>query len=211
MNIRLENINQNFKNNNIIKDFTIDIKENEYVCIIGKSGCGKTTLLNIISGMLKPTSGNVYIDNKDIFNDLKEKQRTKLRNENIGYLNCGNCLIESLTVLENIKFPLEIYNKKVDIDKINNIIDELEISNIKNSYPSQLSSGEYKRVCFARILMLNTNILILDEPTSNLDDNSANIIINIINKFKNKKTIIIATHDKRLMQEKIINLKSIKI
>ncbi len=189
-----------------LKECSFTVNQGEYVSIIGRSGCGKTTLLNIITGMLQPTTGSVYIDNVDIFNQLKVEKRTKLRNNKIGYLNYGNCLLENLNIFENIMYPVLLTGRHYDKNEIQAIMRQLEITHINSSYPWQISAGEYRRVCLARVLALNTEILVLDEPTSNLDEKSSEIIYGIISSLRENKGIIIATHDKNLMAGKIIEL-----
>lgn len=190
-----------------LNECSFSVNQGEYVCIVGKSGCGKTTLLNIITGMLAPEAGNVYLDGENIYKDLKQSKRTTLRNDKIGYLNYGNYLIENLTVYDNILYPLLLNGRKCEPNDIHTILDELEIGNIKTSYPRQISAGEYRRAGLARILALDTKILVLDEPTSNLDDKSGEIILNIISRIKKQKNIIVATHDERLMLGRKIELK----
>lgn len=203
--IELKNVNVNFNDRNVLSNINLKIKDKNYICLIGQSGCGKTTLLNVISGMLKPTEGEVIIDSANIYDDLNEDKRTLLRNNTIGYLNYGNSLLESLTIYENVLYPLLIQGGKND-EKIHQILSKLKIDNISNSYPNKISAGEYRRACFARVLALDTKIYLLDEPTSNLDDESAKIIIDIIKQLKKDKTIIIATHDKNLMNGKVIEI-----
>lgn len=187
-----------------MKECSFTVESGEYVSVIGRSGCGKTTLLNVITGMLPPTTGQVYIDNVDIYNQLTPEKRTKLRNNKIGYLNYGNCLLENLTIYENIMYPVLIYGRQCKGQEIKSIMQELEILDIKNSYPWQISAGEYRRACMGRVLALHTEILVLDEPTSNLDETSADIICQIILGLRQKKGIVIATHDKNLMMGKVI-------
>lgn len=189
-----------------LEECSFTVGKGEYVAIIGRSGCGKTTLLNIITGMLPPSTGMVYINEEDMYNGLNPEKRTALRSSKIGYLNYGNCLLENLTIYENIIYPILIHGGKCDRKEVNAILKELEIEGIRNSYPWQISAGEYRRACLGRILALHTEILVLDEPTSNLDEKSAEIIYRIISGLRQKKGIVIATHDKNLVTGKVIKL-----
>lgn len=190
----------------LLENHSLSVGNGDYVCLVGKSGCGKSTLLNIIAGMHAPIAGTVYVDDVDIYNTLTERKRTALRNSRVGYLNFGNCLLENLTVLENIIYPVLLKGDRCNNKEVLSMLEELDIASIKDLHPWQISAGEYRRVCFGRILALNTEILILDEPTSNLDEKSADIIVKIISALKQNKGILVATHDKMLMTGKIIEL-----
>ncbi len=208
--LEAKGITHNFNGRKVIlKNQSLYVENNQYVCIVGKSGCGKSTLLNIVAGMLAPTTGAVYLDKVDMYKSLKESKRTTFRNSKIGYLNYGNCLLENLNVFDNIVYPVLLKKALCDKNEILNLLEKLDILGIKNLYPGQISAGEYRRVCFARILALNTEILVLDEPTSNLDEKSAYIIWKIISELQSSKGIIVATHDKMLMTGNIIELESV--
>lgn len=205
--LKAESISHGFNDRQMLFDnLNLSVDIGDYVCVVGKSGCGKSTLLNIIAGMHAPVSGTVFVDGIDIYSTLTERKRTALRNSKIGYLNYGNCLLENLTVFDNIIYPVLLKGSRCNKDEVMNILEALDISVIKDLYPWQISAGEYRRVCFGRILALNTEILILDEPTSNLDEKSADIIVNMIFSLRKNKGIIVATHDKMLMSETIIAL-----
>lgn len=197
MNLRVDNISKKFGKNGL-KETGFLLEQGDYLCITGQSGCGKTTLLNIVSGMLYPDTGDVYLDDKSIFNDMKEKERTQLRNHTIGYMMQGNSLIPDLTVWQNIVCPIELTGKRADKTEVEKLLERLGIDNICESYPSEISGGEYRRVLLARILMLDTGILLVDEPTSNLDEKSAVIVREVLNEIHVKKgtSLIVVTHDK---------------
>lgn len=209
MKLKVDKISRSFGKNGL-KETSFELNEGDFLCITGESGCGKTTLLNIISGMLHPDNGDVYIDDKSIFNDMKEKERTRLRNNVLGYMTQGNSLIPDLTVWQNIVCPLELAGKKANKKKVNELTEKLGIDNVTDSYPSEISGGEYRRVLLARILMLDTHILMVDEPTSNLDEKSAVIVRNVLNDVHSVKgkSLVVVTHDKEFLafHPKVLNL-----
>lgn len=191
MKIDVKKITKSFKNKTIIKDFSFSLTCPGLICLKGDSGSGKTTILNIISGLLKVDEGTIIIDGKEI-KDIKN-----LRKEYITYLPCGNSLLESLNVIDNIKFA-----SRISEEEASKLLSKLKISNsVYSLYPREISTGEYKRVCFARALAMDTPFYLLDEPTSNLDEESAKILIKEINELSKKKGVIIATHDSRLLKK----------
>lgn len=187
--LSVENVCKSFYKRPICTNISFDLSEGELMHMSGPSGCGKTTLLNLIAGMMKPDQGSICIDHISI------QEIEKLRSNYIGYLPCGNSLLDSLTIEENIQFAAPNCKK----EQIATILCDLGIDIIKNSYPREISSGEYKRACFARVLALNTPFLVLDEPTSNLDVQSSIKIIDKIKQLSQIKGIIVSTHDKRLI------------
>ena len=197
MEINVKKIIKIFNKKEILKDLSFDLPSHGLICLKGESGSGKTTVLNIISGLLKPDEGTVFVDKKDI------KTIKNLRKDYITYLPCGNSLLESLSIIDNIKLV-----SGVSEEEAIKLLSELKISSrVFLLYPREISTGEYKRVCFARTLAMDTPFFLLDEPTSNLDEESANILIKQIMKLSKKKGVIIATHDSRLLEKgKIICL-----
>lgn len=191
MKIKVKKVSKSFKKKTIIKDLSFDIDDTGLVCLKGESGSGKTTVLNLISGLLKIDEGSIFIDGKEI-KDIKN-----LRKDFITYLPCGNSLIESLTIIENINLVSGISEEEAS-----RLLSKLKVSSsVYYLYPREISTGEYKRVCFARALAMNTPFYLLDEPTSNLDEESAKILIKEINELSKKKGVIIATHDTRLLKK----------
>lgn len=186
---------------------SLSLNNGEYLCITGESGCGKTTLLNIISGMLRPDNGAIFVDGKNIFTELSEKERTKLRSTKIGYMMQGNVLIPELDVMNNIRMPVELSRRNIDETELQKLLEILHITHILKSYPSEVSGGEYRRVILARTLLLHTDILLADEPTSNLDANSAEIVRDVLNVYANENHIlIVSTHDSILAAQARKNL-----
>lgn len=187
------------------------VQKGAYACLTGASGCGKTTLLNILTGMLRPDSGTVRIGGTDL-QTLRSRKLTALRAQTIGYMMQGNVLLPDLTVMQNLLFPAQLAGKKVQPQQAEALAEELKISNILASYPAEISGGEYRRVMLARILLLDTPLLIADEPTSNLDSISAEIVREILaERSKNGVTLLIATHDKTLLggADTVISMDSI--
>ena len=189
----VKKICKNFRDRAVINDVSLTLDRGDYICLKGPSGSGKTTLLNIIADMLTPDSGFVTLDRVPVASIIGYRQHY------IGYLPCGNCLLDSLTVAENIMFASGCTRQQAE-----ELLEQFKILGIADGYPREISSGEYKRVCFARVLAMNTPYLLLDEPTSNLDEESAAIIIDAISK--SDKGIIVSTHDPRLMRGKIFAL-----
>lgn len=205
--IKGQNITKLFGGNGL-KCADISVKKGEMAGISGASGCGKSTLLNILTGMLRPDSGTVLINGVGI-SSLSEKKRTALRGNVIGYVMQKNSLLPELTALQNIMFPALTAKKSPDVKKAEEIAERLAITDQLGSYPSQLSGGEYRRVMLARILMLETPIIAADEPTSNLDRESAAIVRDmLIEANKKGVTVLTASHDPLLLEstDRVINI-----
>lgn len=179
-----------------LKSTNIEIEEGQFISIVGASGSGKSTLLHLLAGLDKPSTGKVYINDKDIYN-LPEKELAKFRSENIGFIFQSFNLIPILSVEENIKLPVLIDKKAVNDAYINELIETLDLGNRKSHLPSELSGGQQQRVAVARALANNPSIIFADEPTGNLDrKNSFEVLAlleNVVKKYK--KTLIIITHD----------------
>ena len=185
-----------------LKDVNLKIEKGKFIAISGPSGAGKTTLLNIIGSIDKPTNGkiivfkhNLTVENEDFLADF--------RCNNVGFVFQSYNLVSTLTVAENIAFPME-WARKPD-DHIENRVGELlRIVNLEHRtehFPFQLSGGEQQRVAFARALANDPPLLLVDEPTGNLDTKTGVKIVELLQKLKDKgKTIIVATHDERIIQ-----------
>ncbi|WP_374966629.1 ABC transporter ATP-binding protein [Lysinibacillus sp. RS5] len=182
----------------VLKGINLSIKEGEFIAIMGPSGSGKSTLLQLLGGLDTPSSGQVKIQGKD-FSGLTEKQRTIVRRKNIGFIFQNYQLLPTLTVEENIGFPLHTDGRKDKNikEKIRNIIKEVGLEGFEKKPPNLLSGGQQQRVSIARALIHEPKILLADEPTGNLDRKRAKEILDLLAKFnkQRKQSIIMVTHD----------------
>lgn len=185
-----------------LKGLNLEVTEGEFVTIHGPSGAGKTTLLNIIGGLDKPTTGEVVVFGNNL-NASNEDFLATFRCAYIGFVFQSYNLISTLTALENVAFPIEIagWEGKRASERATKLLEIVGLSHRANHFPSQLSGGEQQRVAFARALANDPPLLLVDEPTGNLDLETSFEIVHILERLKaEKKTIIIATHDERIMQ-----------
>lgn len=189
--IKIENLQKYYKKQHVICNINIDLEDKGLVILKGNSGSGKTTLLNIIAGLINPSSGNIYIDNELI----TKKNKDKIRTTKISYIYQDFKLIDNMTVFENIALPLKILGIKNIEEKVDNILDKLEITNYRNYLPSDLSGGQKQKVAIARALVKDSNIILADEITSNLDNKNINIIMDILKEISKYKLVILVTHD----------------
>lgn len=205
MNTKLEikNLKKEYCRNDVsflaVNDVSLKINKGDFACITGHSGCGKSTLINLIAGLLTPSSGDILISGNSIIN-LNDKKISEYRNKKIGYILQDKSLLSNLTVLENIKLPFSLSEKNKEKEQyINELLSIMKIEHLKNSYPSLLSGGEAKRVEIIRALINNPDILLADEPTSNLDfENTKEIMELFKNISKNGTSILMVTHNLEL-------------
>jgi len=181
-----------------LKGLTLQIKEREFVAIIGPSGSGKSTSLNMIGCLDLPTKGHVYLENVDI-STLPESDLAQIRGKKIGFIFQTFNLITSLTALENVTLPLIFQGVFADHQKekqAKEILEKVGLSERINHRPPELSGGERQRVAIARALINNPDIILADEPTGNLDSQTGKDVMDLIrNLHKEGKTIILITHD----------------
>jgi len=185
-----------------LKDINLDVLRNEFICLEGPSGSGKTTLLSLIGGLDVPTSGEIRVFGTNL-NSCDEDYLAVFRCVYVGFVFQSYNLISTLTTLENIAFPIELAGFKDERinERPTKLLEMVGLSHRANNFPSQLSGGEQQRVAFARALANNPPLILIDEPTANLDAKTANEIITLLGKLKEEgKTIIVASHDERIKQ-----------
>lgn len=184
-----------------IDNTNIGIEKGEFVAIVGKSGSGKSTLLHMLGGLDVPTSGKVFIGEKDIF-QLKEEKLAVFRRRKIGFIFQAFNLISSLNVWENIVLPMGLDGKAVDKDFINDILSTLQLESKIENLPNTLSGGQQQRVAIARAIASKPDIILADEPTGNLDSKTGDEVISLL-KLSAKKygqTLVVITHDEEIAQ-----------
>lgn len=185
-----------------LDNITLTINKGEFIAVIGSSGSGKSTLLHLIGGVDNPTSGNVIVNGVDI-KSLNDEELSSFRRNSISIIYQFFNLIPILSVKENIVLPVNLDDKEVDEDYLNEIITMLGLNDRLNHLPNELSGGQMQRAAIARALINKPHIILADEPTGNLDSKHSAEIVNLL-KEANKKynqTIIMVTHDKELAKE----------
>lgn len=209
--IKANNITKSFDTLQVLKGINLDVKKGEIVSIVGPSGAGKTTLLQILGTLSLPNGGELIIDNTNI-NTLNQKQLSKFRNENIGFVFQFHHLLPEFTAIENICLPAFIKgeNKKNTIEKAKELLDFLNISHRAEHKPGEMSGGEQQRVAVARALINNPSIILADEPSGNLDTKNKKDLHELFFSLREKynQTFVIITHNNELaeMSDRIIYL-----
>lgn len=195
----------------VLKGITMQVDEGEFIAIIGPSGSGKSTLMNMVGCLDTPTSGEYYLDGKEI-STYDEKHLSKIRNQKIGFIFQKFNLLPKLTALENVELPL-IYRGMSNKERRERSIEALEkvgLDDRMHHKPTELSGGQQQRVAIARALAGDPPILLADEPTGNLDSKSGTDVMNLIRQLnKEGKTIVLITHDNDIAMEakRIITIK----
>jgi putative ABC transport system ATP-binding protein len=181
----------------VLKDINLQIPKAKFAVLCGPSGSGKTTLLNIIGGIDKPTKGKIIVSEQDL-TEQNEDFLSDFRCNNVGFVFQAYNLVSTLTVAENVAFPMEWTQKpEKDIEKrVVELLKTVGLEQRANHFPSQLSGGEQQRVAFARALANDPELILADEPTGNLDVKNAQKIVQVLQFLKSEgKTVIVSTHD----------------
>jgi putative ABC transport system ATP-binding protein len=185
-----------------LRGIDLEIDKGEFIGVWGPSGSGKTTLLNLIGAIDEPTKGKLMVAGKDV-HSLSDNRRSELRNETIGYIFQGFNLVPVLSALENVMLPLQIKGASLKKAKAKALsrLKEVGISAFAHHRPAKMSGGQQQRVAIARALVNDPSLVIADEPTANLDSETARMIIGIMRELneKDRITFIFSTHDQRLL------------
>ncbi|HEC1877517.1 TPA: ABC transporter ATP-binding protein [Campylobacter jejuni] len=192
--IKINNLNKEFGKVKALNNINLSVYEGEWLAIMGPSGSGKSTLLNILSLMDTPSSGEYILDNENL-EQMDEEQKITLRREKIGLVFQQFHLIPYLNALENVMLS-QYYHSSADEEDAKMVLEKVGLSHRLTHLPSQLSGGEQQRVCIARALINNPELLLADEPTGNLDEANEQIVLQTLQKLKNEgKTIVLITHN----------------
>jgi len=199
-----------------LQGINLDIKEDEFVSIMGPSGSGKSTMMNMVGALDIPTKGAIYLDNKNIAH-LSESDLAQVRGRRIGFIFQQFNLIPTLTALENVMLPMAFQNKPKEerIKRAKELLKMVDLVDRMDHRPNEMSGGQQQRVAIARALANDPEVILADEPTGNLDSKTGHKFMDFLQDFnkKQKKTIIVVTHDKFVAEhaQRIVTLKDGKI
>ncbi|WP_455674659.1 ABC transporter ATP-binding protein [Phocaeicola sp.] len=193
-----------------LNEVTLQVQQGEFVAIMGPSGCGKSTLLNILGTLDSPTSGSYFFEENQV-DKMNENQLTALRKGNLGFIFQSFNLIDELTVYENVELPLVYLGIKSAQrkERVNKVLDKVNLLHRANHYPQQLSGGQQQRVAIARAVVTKCKLLLADEPTGNLDSVNGIEVMELLSELNRQgTTIIIVTHSQRdaLYSHRVIQL-----
>ena len=201
--IKTENLTKIFRTDEVettaLNEVTFEIKQGEFVAIMGPSGCGKSTLLNILGLLDNPSGGGYFFLDQNVAT-YSEKQRAKLRKENIGFVFQNFNLIDELNVFENVELPLIYLRMKSSERKkrVEEVLEYMKILHRKKHFPLQLSGGQQQRVAVARAVVAKPKLILADEPTGNLDSAHGEEVMNMLEELnQNGTTLVIVTHSQR--------------
>lgn len=212
--IKVNNLSKIFRTEEIettaLNNVSFEIKEGEFVAIMGPSGCGKSTLLNILGLLDNPSEGSYQLLGQEVAN-LKERERTKFRKGNLGFVFQSFNLIDELNVFENVELPLKYLNISASERKqrVTAMLKRMNISHRAQHFPQQLSGGQQQRVAIARAVVSNPKLVLADEPTGNLDSKNGKEVMDLLTELNQEgTTIVMVTHSQKdaSMAQRTINL-----
>jgi putative ABC transport system ATP-binding protein len=177
-------------------DINLSSGEGDFICITGPSGSGKSTLLNMISGLIEPTEGSIVFAGRDL-SRLSDGERSRLRNDQIGYIPQGQSILQNLSAIDNVLFPFYLHKKNGNpMERAKSLLDRMGILDLAEAYPAQMSGGELRRAAIARSLINSPKMLVADEPTVALDPKNAMEVIRIFREISSEGTsVLLVTHD----------------
>jgi len=201
--LKVEQLSKTFssgqKDLTVLQDISFEVEQNSGLSIVGPSGSGKTTLLGLCAGLDEPTTGRVSLVDIEL-NRLSEDDRAYVRNQYVGFVFQNFQLLPTLTALENVMIPLELRGGKNILSIAEGLLDRVGLAQRMHHYPSQLSGGEQQRVAIARAFITDPKILFADEPTGNLDEETAHLITDLLFEINKEKgtTLVLVTHNLQL-------------
>ena len=210
--LKLKNVNLKYETNkkpiSVLKGINLTSKTDETISIVGESGSGKTSLIMLIAGLEKATSGNIFFKDQDI-SKLSEDEVSEIRRKHIGIIFQSFYLIPNYTAVENVALTLELNKFNKPVEQAKELLDRFGLKQRFNNLPSQLSGGEQQRVAIARAIAMKPELILADEPTGNLDSENSKMIADILFKFakEEKSSLIIVTHDSKLASRAKRNIK----
>ena len=201
--LKAENIGMTYPKSDrvILKEQSLNIERNDLIVITGPSGRGKSTLLAIAGGILRPTSGHVYFEDKDLYS-LSDKELSDIHRTKIGYVPQSNVMLKDYNILDNIVMPFVLGDKNTDVNALKQkaleLMSKFKIEDLEKRYPFELSGGELKRVSLIRALLPEPDLIIADEPTTGIDPQTSDIILDQLKHYSSLlKAVLIATHDSK--------------
>lgn len=202
--LELRQLKKNYERTNMssftaVENVNIKIMPGDFISIIGRSGSGKSTILNMIAGLLRPTDGKILINGYDLWS-MNDTAMAKIRNSKIGYIPQGPSLLSNLSILDNVRLPFCFLHKKGSgIEPAMALLEEIGLKDLAERYPAELSGGEMRRAAIARALINNPEILIADEPTGDLDDETTKEVMKLFYDINcNGTTILMVTHENEI-------------
>ena len=179
-----------------VQNANLTLRPGEVALLTGRSGSGKTTLLHMLAGLLTPSDGKVWLDERDLY-ALPDAELSRLRNAKFGVIPQGRSAVDTLTVLENVLLPQQLRGERGDMDKALKWLDALGIADLKNARPAELSGGDLRRMAIARALAGDPEIILADEPTGDLDDENTAAVLSLLRRsaVEEGKAVLLVTHD----------------
>lgn len=211
--IKLKNVNKIYGKDALavhaLKDVNLDIEQGYFYTIVGKSGSGKSTMLHILGALDRPSSGKMYLEGESVY-DKNDKEIALIRRRRIGFVFQSFNLLSEHSVLENILMPAHLDSKEPDRVRLDEVVNSLGLDDKLSYFPDELSGGQMQRVAIARALITNPAILLADEPTGNLDENTGREVMDLMKESAKKfnQTLIVVTHDMDIASEadRVINI-----